>query len=167
MHTIRVITRLAWNSRRTDRASASISCEHCRSSRYDTHYAPRHLIYYYKIYKTYNHTFYVPQARKLVFPLQLRVTECCVFRYRGIQCKNWTAHVHYSLTAESNQFLTLLLLTSSSYSVSTDYYTRPIKSKCSQDWSRLGFVSALSGLRLDFDLLLALSLVTQSPSLCA
>ena len=28
--------------------------------------------------------FYVPPARKLTFPLQLRVTECCVFRYRGI-----------------------------------------------------------------------------------
>ena len=28
--------------------------------------------------------YYVPLARKLVFPLQLRVTECCVFRYRGI-----------------------------------------------------------------------------------
>ena len=28
--------------------------------------------------------FYVPPARKFVFPLQLRVTECCVFRYRGI-----------------------------------------------------------------------------------
>ena len=26
----------------------------------------------------------VPPARKLVFPLQLRVTECCVFCYRGI-----------------------------------------------------------------------------------
>ena len=29
-------------------------------------------------------TFYVPLAQKLVSPLQLRVTECCVFRYRGI-----------------------------------------------------------------------------------
>ena len=85
--------------------------------------------------------FYVPQPRKLVFPLQLRVKECCIFRYRGIQCRNWTAHAHYSLTAERNLFLILLstaernlflillLLTSFSYSVSTDYYTRPIKSK--------------------------------------
>ena len=52
--------------------------------------------------------FYVPQARKLVFPLQLRVTECCVFPYRGIQC--------------------------------------------SQDWSPLGFVSALPQLRLGYAL---------------
>ena len=28
--------------------------------------------------------YYVPPARKLVFPLQLRVTECCIFSYRGI-----------------------------------------------------------------------------------
>ena len=27
--------------------SASISCEHCRSSRNNPHYAPRHIIYYY------------------------------------------------------------------------------------------------------------------------
>ena len=68
MHTIRVITRIAYNTRRTDRASASsrlclsyvsatpqlrldyalasISCEHCRSSRNNPHYAPRHIIYY-------------------------------------------------------------------------------------------------------------------------
>ena len=71
----------------------------------------------------------MPQPRKLVFPLQLRVKQCCIFRYRGIQCRNLTAHAHYSLTAERNLFLILLLLTSSSYSVSTDYYTRPIKSK--------------------------------------
>ena len=58
MHTIRVITRLASNARRADRASAlsrlrldyalaSISCEHCRSSRNNPHYAPRHITYYY------------------------------------------------------------------------------------------------------------------------
>ena len=34
------------NARRTDRASASISCEHCRSSRNSPHCAPRHAIYY-------------------------------------------------------------------------------------------------------------------------
>ena len=28
-------------------ALASISCEHCRSSRNNPHYAPRHIIYYY------------------------------------------------------------------------------------------------------------------------
>ena len=44
MHTIRVITRLAQNARRTDRVSASISCEHCRSYRNNPHYAPRHII---------------------------------------------------------------------------------------------------------------------------
>ena len=59
---------------------------------------------------------YVPQPRKLVFPLQLRVKQCCIFHYRGIQCRNWTAHAHYSLTAERNLFLILLLLTYSSYS---------------------------------------------------
>ena len=32
--------------------------------------------------------FDVPQARKLVFLLQLRVARCCVLRYRGIECKN-------------------------------------------------------------------------------
>ena len=30
-----------------DYALASISCEHCRSSRNNPHYAPRHIIYYY------------------------------------------------------------------------------------------------------------------------
>ena len=60
--------------------------------------------------------FYVPQSRKLVFPLQLRVKQCFIFRYRGIQCRNWTAHAHYSLTAERNLFLILLLITHSSYS---------------------------------------------------
>ena len=34
------------NARRTDRASVSISCEHCRSSRNNPHCAPRHVIYY-------------------------------------------------------------------------------------------------------------------------
>ena len=48
MHTIWVITRLAKNARRTDRASVLISCEHCRSSRNNSHYAPRHVIYYYR-----------------------------------------------------------------------------------------------------------------------
>ena len=48
---------------------------------------------------------YVPQARKLVFPLQLRVTECYVFRYRGIQCKNWTAHAHIVLQRNTIFFL--------------------------------------------------------------
>ena len=28
--------------------------------------------------------FYVPPAQKIVFPLQLRVTECYLLRYRGI-----------------------------------------------------------------------------------
>ena len=37
-------------------------------------------------------SFYVPPARKLVFSLQIRVTQCCVLRYRGMKCKNWTAH---------------------------------------------------------------------------
>ena len=46
MHTIWVITRLAWNARKTDRVSASISYEHCRSSRNNPHCAPRHIIYY-------------------------------------------------------------------------------------------------------------------------
>ena len=45
-------------------------------------------------------------------------------------------------TAERNLFLILLLLTSSSYNVSTDYYTRPIKSK----W--LGLVANLRPLRI-------------------
>ena len=47
MHTIRVITRLAKNARWTDRASASIFCEHIFSSHNNPHYAPRHIIYYY------------------------------------------------------------------------------------------------------------------------
>ena len=70
------------------------------------------------IFKIFSHviSIYVPQPRKLVFSLQLRVKQCCIFRYRGIQCRNWTAHVHYSLTAERNLFLILLLLTYSSYS---------------------------------------------------
>ena len=64
MHTIRVITRLAQKARRTDRASAlsqlrleyalaSISCEHCRSSRNNPHYPPRHIIYYYDIIRNF------------------------------------------------------------------------------------------------------------------
>ena len=41
---------------RTDKALASISCEHCRLSRNNPHYAPRHIIYYYNFYvpKTLN-----------------------------------------------------------------------------------------------------------------
>ena len=72
--------------------------------------------------------FYVPQPQKLVFPLQLRVKQCCIFRYRGIQCRSWTSHAHYSLTAERNLFLILLLFTSSSYS-GTQYISY---SSCSQ-----------------------------------
>ena len=85
---------------------------------------------------------YVPQPRKLVFPLQLRVKQCCIFRYRGIQCRNWTAHAHYSLTAERNLFLILLFLRTAlapywqslvhlncACSITTRYYyTRWIKS---------------------------------------
>ena len=36
--------------------------------------------------------YYVPPARKLVFSLQLTVAQCSILRYRGIKCKNWTAH---------------------------------------------------------------------------
>ena len=54
--------------------------------------------------------FYVPQARKLVFPLRLRVTECCLFRYRGIQCKNWTAHAHIVLQRNTIFFLFFFFL---------------------------------------------------------
>ena len=32
----------------------------------------------------FTYILYVLPTRKLVFPLQLRVTECCVFSYRGI-----------------------------------------------------------------------------------
>ena len=35
------------NARRTDRASASISYEHCHSSRNNPHFSPWHVIYYY------------------------------------------------------------------------------------------------------------------------
>ena len=53
MHTIRVIPRLATMLAglialrlRLDYALASISCEHCRSSRNDPHSAPGHVMYY-------------------------------------------------------------------------------------------------------------------------
>ena len=36
---------------RLDYALASISCEHCRSSRNHPHCVPRHIIYYYIIYE--------------------------------------------------------------------------------------------------------------------
>ena len=72
MHTIQVITRLAWNDRRTGRASASISCEHCRSSRNKLHYAPRHKIYHYvtrkkSMYYTQFVTFWTLKCRKIIF----------------------------------------------------------------------------------------------------
>ena len=42
---------------------------------------------------------YVPPACKLVFWLQLTVAQCSILRYRGMKCKNWTAHapikIHY------------------------------------------------------------------------
>ena len=54
MHTIREITRLATMLAgliaprlRLDHALASISFEHCRSSRNNPHCAPRHVIYYF------------------------------------------------------------------------------------------------------------------------
>ena len=54
MHTIREITRLATMlagliapQLRLGFVSASISCEHCRSSRNNPHYAPSHVIYYF------------------------------------------------------------------------------------------------------------------------
>ena len=52
-----------------------------------------------KTYKIWNYL-YVPPARKLVFSLQLRVAQCCVLRYRGMKCKNWTAHALYICTFE-------------------------------------------------------------------
>ena len=59
MHTIREITRLAtmlagliapWL--RLGFVLASISCEHCRSSRNNPHCAPRHVIYYFDLLRT-------------------------------------------------------------------------------------------------------------------
>ena len=40
----------------------------------------------------YTINYYVPFAHKRVFMLQLRVAQCCVLRYKGTSCKNWTAH---------------------------------------------------------------------------
>ena len=49
---------LAWPQLRLDYAFASISCEHCRSSRNNPHYAPRHIIYYYfQMIKTFIPTY--------------------------------------------------------------------------------------------------------------
>ena len=119
MHTIREITRLATmlagliapqlrlgfasaTSRlHLDYALAPISCEHCRLSRNNPHCAPRHVIYY-----------YVPPARKLVLSLQLTVAQCSILRYRGMKCKNWTAHtpiaMQRSLSTISRVVLPLL-----------------------------------------------------------
>ena len=89
MYTIRVITRLAYNARRTDRASASsrlrhdyalatISCEHCRSFCNNPYYAPRHIIYYWKNIKGAG--IYVTSVYLRVF-MQFKWTRHC-------QCHN-------------------------------------------------------------------------------
>ena len=73
--------------------------------------------------------FYVPQPRKLVFPLQLRVKECCIFHYRGIQCRNWTAHAHIVLQWNAIFFLffffSLLLRTALA-----PYWQSPVHLNC-------------------------------------
>ena len=49
--------------------------------------------------------FYVPPARKLVFLLQLTVAQCSILRYRGMKCKNWTAHAPIAMQRSTVFFL--------------------------------------------------------------
>ena len=48
---------------------------------------------------------YVPPARKLVFSLQLTVAQCSILRYRGMECKNWTAHAPIAMQQSTIFFL--------------------------------------------------------------
>ena len=87
--------------------------------------------------------FYVPPARKLVFSLQLRVAQCCELRYRGMKCKNWTAHVPIATQWSTIFFLFFFFFVQRSHPTDKAlyiwtahasikihyYYTRWIKSK--------------------------------------
>ena len=94
------------------------------------------------LYKS-NNIFYVPPARKLVFSLQLTVAQCSILRYRGMKCKNWTAHAPIAMQRSTVFFF-------------VQHTIREI--------TRLATMLAglmAPRLRLGFDLLRALSLVTQ------
>ena len=94
-----------------------------------------------KMRKTTN-IFYVPLARKLVFSLQLTVAQCSILRYRGMKCKNWTAHAPIAMQQSKIFFLFFLLVqrwhrTGKALYIWTAhasieihyYYTRSIESK--------------------------------------
>ena len=51
---------------------------------------------------------YQPPARKLIFLLQLTVAQCSILRYRGIKCKNWTAHAPIAMQRSTIFFLFFL-----------------------------------------------------------
>ena len=79
MHTIREITRLASMlavliapQLRLGFVSASISCEHCRSSRNNPHCAPRHVIYY-----------FIAPLLEIRFAVPAKRVETAIFNPRG------------------------------------------------------------------------------------
>ena len=83
MHTIRVVTRLAQNARRTDHASALISSEHCHSSRNNPYYTPRHIIYYCYSLPTFSYFFFIKKARRLLKVRHLEATSRQDLRIRN------------------------------------------------------------------------------------
>ena len=83
--------------------------------------------------------YYVPLVRKLVFSLQLTVAQCSTLRYRGMKCKNWTAHAPIAMQRSTVFFFFVqrYYLTGKALYIWTAhasikihyYYTRSIKSK--------------------------------------
>ena len=86
---------------------------------------------------------YVPPARKLVFSLQLTIPQCSILRYRGMKCKNWSAHAPIAMQRSTIFFLFFfffvqrwhrtgkaLYIWTAHASIKIHYcYTRSIKSK--------------------------------------
>ena len=63
----------------------------------------------------------MPPARKLVFSLQLSVAQCCVLRYRGMKCNNWTAHVPIAIQRSTIFFLFFFFFVSASSRLCLSY----------------------------------------------
>ena len=72
---------------------------------------------------------------KLVFSLQLTVAQCSTLRYKGMKCKNGTAHAPIAMKRSSILLLILLLLRTALASVSR-FDTRTLRTQRQQQYVR-------------------------------
>ena len=86
-------------------ASRLISDSDLNNKVYFCHKSCNGITYILRVKTEFKIFFYVPPVRKLVFSLQLRVAQYCVLRYRGMKCKNSTAHAPIAIQRSTIFFL--------------------------------------------------------------